>query len=183
MTQTKTKVLAKVIDDETIFEAAKYISKDIPETHHLKREDVFQEAYIHLLEKRMGKNFHMSVKYSTVDLMRKFFGRKDVMSKEDYDKRYALDHGAHESVSFDPPTLHDKEIDSNYDLICKELELFAEKEGYLEEFFALVNAEKFRYDPIGFISHVRGVTRKYASERFLLFKNKVKEHYDFEFFA
>jgi len=180
---TKVHTKAKLIDGTTIFEAAKYITYDIPETHHLKKADIFQEAYIMLSEKRMGKFFHSSVSWTKVELMRKFFGRKNEMSQEAYDKRYVLEHGAFETkpnltVADPVPT-----VNFNSSEIYEELKLFAERVGYLDEFYALVNAERFGHDPTSFIAGVRGIKRKTANERFVRFKDKVKSHYDFEFFA
>jgi len=179
--KTKTKTSAKLIDEETIYEAAKYMSYDIYKTAHVNREDIYQEAYILLLG-RWGKPFYSALKYATVDLTRTLYGRKDRMSEEDYQKRYDLEHVSNDKCVAEPKYDLTKRKGS-YSKYYDELKLFAEKINYEEEFYALAHSELTDVKPYEQIMRNRRVKQTMAMRRLKEFKDKVKEHYDFDFFA
>lgn len=176
--ETKTKVQAKVIDDETRLEAAKYASLDVKPTTQYSREDIYQDAWI-LLGDRMGQPFYSALRYTVGDINRELYGRD--MKEEAYNRKYLLKHG---SYGFDSDWFVNKEDTEKYDLnlewedVYEELMLFAESIKKEDALIALAYAN----DPIKFLMESRETTRSAAKHRLTLFRVAVKKHYDIEFF-
>jgi hypothetical protein len=177
--ETKTKVLAKVIDDETRIEAAKYASWDVKSTTQYSKEDIMQDAWI-LLGGRMGQPFYSALRYTVGDINRELYGRD--MKDEAYNRKYLLKHG---SYGFDSDWFVNKEDLEKHDLnlefedVYEELLLFARAIKKEDALIALAYAN----DPVKFLMNSRETSKEGASQRLTIFRRQVKEHYDFEFFA
>lgn len=80
-----------VIDESNRELAAACVAKRVPTSTALSYMDIFQDAWIEL-EKRLGKAFATSVKWTAIDLKRRYYGRNQ--TEEESNIKYLLNHSS-----------------------------------------------------------------------------------------
>lgn len=170
----------KVVTEENLYSAARIITSKVIAYTSAQKQDIYQEACILLLN-RIGKHFEHTIDWVTVDVARKFYGRKELLGEEMYERRNFLMNSSFDHTQFDVDKYYNHYFpDDSYDYIYKKLQDFVSdfdtKYDYKDILFALSNSDN--EVPYKYLMRKFNITDVNAQQIICQFRKCIRKNFD-----